>query len=154
MSAASTISRAVCTRLSSSVAPSGSRDTIPLSSFDADRSPRAVRAIPIADHVYDFVLALTRGTRVRATDPLPFLKDWVTWGAGLRGGQQLILAAKSWALLHGHFHVSIDSVKRLAIPTLRHRVITNYFAESEGITPEEIIVRIIKALPEPASGIR
>ena len=113
-----------------------------------------VRSVPVSTHVARYAVQLAAATRPTKENPFEAVRKWVTWGAGIRGGQQLILAAKSWALLHGHFHVSIDTVKRLAIPTLRHRVITNYFAESEGITPEEIIVRIIKALPEPASGIR
>ena len=87
-------------------------------------------------------------------NPFAFVKKWVTWGAGIRGGQQAILAAKAWALLHGHYHVSIEDVRRVAAPAMRHRVITNYFAESEGATPDKIIAQILKQLPVPTSGMK
>ena len=90
---------------------------------------RAVRAIPISDHVFDYVLALTRGTRVRSADPLPFLKDWVTWGAGPRASQCLVLAAKACAALAGRNHVSIEDVRRIAHPVMRHRIVTNFSSE-------------------------
>ena len=113
-----------------------------------------VRNVPVANHVARYAVRLAASTRPLADNSFDFVRNWVTWGAGIRGGQQIILAAKAWALLHGRFHVSTEDVRRLAIPALRHRVITNYFAESEGVNSDEIIKRIIKALPEPASGIR
>jgi MoxR-like ATPase len=104
----------------------------------------AIRSIPVADHVYDYCLAITRGTRVRSEDPLPFLKEWVTWGAGPRAGQFLILGAKAKAALAGRSHVSIEDVQAVAHPVLRHRIVTNFSAQAEGITSDQLIDRLLK----------
>jgi len=105
---------------------------------------RAVRSIPVADHVYDYCLALTRGTRVRSDAPLPFLKEWVTWGAGPRASQFLILGGKAKAALAGRNHVSIEDVQNVAHPVLRHRIVTNFSAAAEGITSDHLIDRMLK----------
>jgi MoxR-like ATPase len=104
---------------------------------------RAVRGIAIADHVYDYVLALTRGTRVRSDSQLPFLREWVTWGAGPRASQFLVLGAKAHAALHGRMHVSIEDVRAIVHPVLRHRIVTNFSAAAEGITSDIIIDRLV-----------
>jgi MoxR-like ATPase len=104
---------------------------------------RSVRSVPVADHVYDYVLALTRGTRVRSEAPLPFLREWVTWGAGPRAGQNLVLGAKAHAALQGRSHVAIDDVKAIVHPVLRHRIVTNFSASAEGITPDIIVDRLL-----------
>jgi MoxR-like ATPase len=103
----------------------------------------AVRGIPVADHIYDYCLALTRGTRVRSDDPLPFLTEWVTWGAGPRASQFLVLGAKACAALAGRTHVAIEDVKRVAHPVLRHRIVTNFSAAAEGITSDHLIDRLL-----------
>jgi len=113
-----------------------------------------VRSVPVSHHVARYAVRLASATRPVPGNPFDFVRKWVTWGAGIRGGQQIILAAKSWALLHGRYHVSIEDVRALATPALRHRIITNYFAESEGATPDSIIQKILEALPQPKSGIR
>jgi MoxR-like ATPase len=113
---------------------------------------RAVRAITISDHVYDYVLALTRGTRVRADSQLSFLKEWVTWGAGPRASQFLVLGAKANAALAGRKHVAIDDVKKVVHPVLRHRIVTNFSAAAEGITSDIIIDRLVKEVT-PAEGV-
>ena len=113
-----------------------------------------VRSVPVSHHVAQYAVRIASATRPTEDNPFTFVKKWVTWGAGIRGGQQIILAAKAWALLHGQYHVSAEDVRNLAVQALRHRVITNYFAESEGATPDKIICEIIKKLPEPKSGIR
>ena len=113
-----------------------------------------VRSVPVSHHVARYAVQIAASTRPNESNPFDFVKKWVTWGAGIRGGQQIILAAKAWALLHGHYHVSVGDVRHLAVAALRHRVITNYFAESEGATPDAIIRKIIQTLPEPKSGIR
>ncbi len=113
-----------------------------------------VRAVPVSDHVARYAVRLAAATRPGENNPYAYVNKYVTWGAGIRGGQQLVLAAKAWALLHGHYHVSIKDIQRLAGPALRHRVLTNYFAESEGASADGIIARLIKELPEPSSGIR
>jgi len=105
---------------------------------------QAVREIPVADEVYDYVLALARGTRVRSGDPLPFIKQWVTWGAGPRAGQNLILGAKAHAAIHGRTHVAAEDVAAVAHPVLRHRIVTNFTAQAEGITSDMIVDRLLK----------
>jgi MoxR-like ATPase len=113
-----------------------------------------VRSVPVSEHVALYAVRLASATRPNAANPFEHVRKLVTWGAGIRGGQQIILAAKAWALLHGRYHVSVKDVQQLAVPALRHRVITNYFAESEGVTPDGIVKQIIEKLPEPKSGIR
>ena len=113
-----------------------------------------VRGVPISDTVARYAVRLAASTRPECEIAPDFVKKYVTWGAGIRGSQQIILAAKAWALLHGRFHVAVDDIKRLAHPILRHRIITNYFAESEGANADKIIEQLVKTLPEPVSGIR
>jgi len=113
---------------------------------------RAVRSIPIADHVSDYVLALTRGTRVRSDSPLPFLTEWVTWGAGPRASQFLVLGAKACAAIAGRSHVAIEDVRQVAHPVLRHRIVTNFSAAAEGVTSNTIIDRLLAEV-EPAAGV-
>ena len=113
---------------------------------------RVVRSVPIADRVYDYVLALTRGTRVKSDAPLAFLRDWVTWGAGPRASQYLVLAAKAHAALAGRDHASVEDVRAVAKPVLRHRVITNYAAQQEGMTPDVIIDRMLDEV-DPAAAV-
>ncbi|MCC7011500.1 MAG: AAA family ATPase [Planctomycetes bacterium] len=113
---------------------------------------RVVRSIPAVDHVLDYALSLTRGTRVKSESPLPFLKDWVTWGAGPRAGQNLVLAAKAHAALAGRDHTAIEDVQAIAKPVLRHRIITNYAAEQEGMTSDVIVERMLKEI-DPTAGV-
>lgn len=112
-----------------------------------------VLKVPVSDKAALYAVRLAAATRPVKENPLDYIKKWVTWGAGIRGGQQIILAAKAWALLHGRYHVSYEDIEALAIPALRHRVITNYFAESEGVDADEIIARVMKNIQPPASGI-
>ena len=114
---------------------------------------RAVRAIPVSDHVYDYALALTRGTRVRSDSSLGFVKSWIEWGAGPRASQFLILGAKAQAAVAGRDHVSVDDVRAVARPVLRHRIVTTFSAAAEGITPDHVIERLIENVdPERAVG--
>jgi MoxR-like ATPase len=76
-----------------------------------------------------------------------FIRDYVTWGAGPRASQYLVLAAKARAVLRGRFHVSCDDVRAVAAPVLRHRIITNFNAEADGIKPDDIVRRLIDSLP-------
>lgn len=116
------------------------------------RCQRLVRSVPVSDHVIDYAVKLSAATRP-VEGALEDIRKWVTWGAGPRGSQQIILAAKAWSLIHGRLHVSADDVRTMALPALRHRIITNYFAEAEGATPDKIIKMLIKHVPEPKSGI-
>ena len=111
-----------------------------------------VRAIPVADHVLDYCLAITRGTRVRSGEPLPFLTEWVSWGAGPRASQFLILGAKVRAALEGRDHVAIEDVRWVSHPVLRHRIVTSFSARAEGITSDHVIDRIISEV-DPSGGV-
>ena len=108
-----------------------------------------VRKTPVSSHVGAYVTRLVRATRPDAPDAADFIKNWVRWGAGPRAGQYLILAAKSSALLHGRLNVSCDDVRAYALPVLRHRVLCNFAAASEGVDSDEIVRRLIASVPEP-----
>ncbi len=112
----------------------------------------AVRQMPVADSVYDYALALTRGTRVRAGSALSFMQEWVTWGAGPRASQFLILGAKAHAAVAGRAHVSADDVRAVAHPVLRHRIVTNFSASAEGITSDVLIDRMLDEI-RPGAGV-
>ncbi len=106
-----------------------------------------VRRIPIADHVVDFAMSLARATRVLKEEALDFVKEWLSWGAGPRASQFLILGGKARAVLQGRSYVSTDDIAAVAHPVLRHRLITNFNAEAEGITTDKIIDRLLEAVP-------
>jgi MoxR-like ATPase len=108
-----------------------------------------VRKTPVSRHVGAYATRLVRATRPDASDAPDFIKNWVRWGAGPRAGQYLILAAKSHALLQGRLNVSCDDVRSYALPVLRHRVLCNFAAASEGVDSDEIIRRLVEAVPEP-----
>jgi MoxR-like ATPase len=108
-----------------------------------------VRKTPVSAHVGAYATRLVRATRPDAPDAPDFIKNWVRWGAGPRAGQYLILAAKSHALLQGRLNVSCDDVRSYALPVLRHRVLCNFAAASEGVDSDEIVRRLLEAVPEP-----
>ena len=106
-----------------------------------------VRKVPASDHAIKYALALVRQTRVTEPGCPKFVKDWLSWGAGPRAVQNLILGAKARALLYGRPSVSTDDVKALALPVLRHRILTNFTAASEGVTTDTVITRILEETP-------
>jgi MoxR-like ATPase len=106
-----------------------------------------VRKVPVADHVIRYALALTRMTRVTEGGVPQFVKDYVGWGAGPRASQYLILAGKARALLKGRYHVSTEDIRQVAAPVLRHRIVTNFNAEAEGIRADNIVTKLIDAIP-------
>jgi MoxR-like ATPase len=106
-----------------------------------------VRRVPATDHVIQYTLALVRQTRVGEPGVPKFVRDWLSWGAGPRAVQYLILGAKARALLHGRTHVQTEDVQALAFPVLRHRILTNFTAASEGITPDTVIDKLIQETP-------
>jgi MoxR-like ATPase len=108
---------------------------------------RLVRRVPVSDHVIQYTLALVRQTRVGEPGVPKFIKDWLSWGAGPRAVQYLILGAKARALLYGRAHAQTDDIEALAYPVLRHRILTNFTAASEGVTPDQVIERILKETP-------
>ena len=108
-----------------------------------------VRKTPVSQHVAAYVTRLIRATRPDQPDAPDFIKNWVRWGAGPRAGQFLILAAKSNALLQGRLNVSCDDVRAYALPVLRHRVLCNFAAASEGVDSDAVVKRLVEQIPEP-----
>ncbi len=106
-----------------------------------------VRRMPVADHVYTYAERLVRVTRPKSAEALDFCKKWLTWGAGPRAGLNLILAAKARAMLNGQYHVSCDDVAAVAPPVFRHRIILNFAAQSEAVTPDDITRKILETVP-------
>jgi MoxR-like ATPase len=111
-----------------------------------------VRKIPVSDHVIKYATRLVRTTRPGDPRAVDFIKQYVSTGAGPRAGQYLILAAKARAVLEGRIHVSCNDVRRAALPVLRHRLYTNFTADSEGVTPASLIERLVKAVAEPSEA--
>jgi MoxR-like ATPase len=114
---------------------------------------RLVRRVPVPESVARYAVALTRASRPDKNGGLDFIKEWVNWGASLRASQYLILGGKARALLNGRFNVSIEDIQSLAYPVMRHRILTNFHAESQRITTEEIIRRLLETVPVPKSGL-
>jgi len=109
------------------------------------RLQQLVRQVPISDDLIDYVNRVVRATRPATTDN-SFVKEWVDWGAGPRAGQAMILTAKARALQHGRLSVTLDDLKNVAYPVLRHRVIVNFKAEAEAINSDDVTRELLKAL--------
>ena len=107
-----------------------------------------VRRVPVADHVARYALHLARLTRPGLLDAPQFVRDYVSWGAGPRASQYLVLGAKARAVLHGRYHAECDDVRAVAPPVLRHRIMTNFNAEAEGVKPDQIIRNLIEVVSE------
>src|SRR4029079_18062313 len=121
--------------------------TSTLSANDILELSRIVRRVPVADHLARYAIQFARRTRVGYGGVPPMGRDYVSWGAGPRASQYLVLAAKARAVLHGRYYVSGDDIRAVAPPVLRHRIVTNFNAEAEGIKPNEIIRRLIELIP-------
>ena len=111
-----------------------------------------VRQVPIADHIVTWAMRLARQTRRIEGDVPQFVNDYVAWGAGPRASQYLVLAAKARAILRGRFHVSLEDIRAVAHPVLRHRIITNFNAEAEGITTDRLVDWLLRDVPVEDSG--
>src|SRR5215216_5171776 len=111
-----------------------------------------IRRVPIADPVARYAVSLARTSRPGPNAP-DFIKQWVSYGASTRAPQQLILGGKARALMDGRYNVSFEDIRALAKPVLRHRVLTNFHAESERVTSDQIIEKLVKAVPLPKSGM-
>src|SRR5258705_5674539 len=127
--------------------------TRPVSGADLVAFQRLVRRVPVADPVLRYALSLVRTSRPKAKHAPESVKKWVAFGASVRAAQFLVLGAKARALTQGRYHVSYDDIRSLAHPALRHRVLTNFRAESEGITTDSIIDELLGAVPMPKSGM-
>jgi MoxR-like ATPase len=108
---------------------------------------RLVREVPISDHLIRYTLALVRQTRVHEPGAPEFIRQQLAWGAGPRAVQFLIIGGKARALLHGRAHVTIEDIQALAKPVLRHRLVVNFAAESEGVTTDQIVQRLLESTP-------
>ena len=122
-----------------------------LSGTDILELQEIVRKVPVADHVSKYAVRLTRLTRREKGEVPDFIRDYVSWGAGPRASQYLVLAAKARAVLYGRYYVSSDDIRAVAGPVLRHRIITNFNAEAEGLKPDDIVRRLVKAVPVDAN---
>lgn len=106
-----------------------------------------VRRVPASDHVVRFALALVRQTRVSEPGAPEYLQGLLTWGAGPRAVQHLLLGGKARALLHGRTHLSCEDIQALAKPVLRHRIVTTFAADAEGVTADRVIDRLLAETP-------
>ena len=110
-----------------------------------------VRRVPIGEHVLNYAITLCRRTRRLEPDAPDFIREWVTWGAGPRASQFLVIGAKARALMEGRPYVSTEDIAALVHPVLRHRIITNFSAEAEGITSDKIIDQLLETVPKHRS---
>ena len=108
---------------------------------------KLVRRAPVADHIFHYAATIVRATR-RDDELAPeFIKDWLSYGAGPRASIFLILAGKARAILHGRVHVAVEDVQAVALPILRHRIIPNFAAQSEGLSADDIIAKLLETIP-------
>ena len=108
----------------------------------------AVRRMPVADHVIDYAQKIVGATRGKTPQALDFCKKWLSWGAGPRATLSLIMAAKAHAILKGQVYVGCENVAAIALPILRHRIIPNFTAQSEGVTSDDITRKILQTIPQ------
>jgi len=116
---------------------------------DVLRFHELVRSVPVAQEIVRYAVRLAAASRPQQPGAAAFINEWVSWGAGTRAGQFLVLGGKARALLQGRAHVTVEDIQALAYPTLRHRILLNYRAEAEGITAMEIIRRLLEAEKPP-----
>jgi MoxR-like ATPase len=124
-----------------------------LSGADILEFQQIVRQVIVSDEVARYAVRLAAASRPGQPDTSEFIEKYVKWGAGLRASQALILGAKARALMNGRHHVAVKDIQALACPILRHRVITNFYAESERLNADSIIARVIEAVPLPKSNM-
>ncbi len=123
-----------------------------LSGDDVLRIQSLIRQVPIADHVVRYVLRLVRATRIREASKKPtVVENYVSWGAGPRASQYITMAAKAKAILSGATHVMPEHIRAVALPVLRHRIITNFNAEADGITTDDIVTDLLERIPVEGS---
>ena len=125
----------------------------PVSGADLIAFKELVRKVPVAEPVMRHALDIVRATRPRAKESTDFINKWVAFGASVRAAQYLVLGGKARALTSGRYHVSFDDIRALAHPVLRHRIITNFHAQSEGVTTDLITDKLLETVPMPRSGM-
>jgi MoxR-like ATPase len=123
-----------------------------LSGEDILRLQQVVRRVPVADHVLEYARDLARASRPATNEAPDFVNEMVNWGAGPRASIYMILAAKARAILRGRYHATTEDVREMALPVLRHRVLTTFNAEAAGVTSDEIVLRLMSQI-RPAEGL-
>ena len=120
-----------------------------LSGADIIQIQQLVRRVPVADHVYRYAMNIARSTRVsgNASGAPDFVREWIAWGAGPRASQYLVLGGKARAILTGRFYVTTEDIQACALPVLRHRLVTNFNAESQGVTTDSIVKKLLETIP-------
>jgi len=127
--------------------------TAVFTSEDMAEFARLVRAVPVAEPVARYAVQLAHATRPSSESAPDFVKKWVSWGAGTRASQNLILAAKARAVLNGRYHVSCSDIAAVAPPVLRHRILTNFRAEADQVNVETVIQQLLETVKEPQSNL-
>src|SRR5687767_6947497 len=125
----------------------------PVSGPDLVAFQRLVRRVPVADPVMRYALALVRASRPKNASCPEAIKKWIAFGASVRAAQYLVLAGKARALTSGRYHVSFDDIRAVAHSVMRHRVLTNFHAQSEGITTDSLVDKLLQSVPAPRSGM-
>jgi MoxR-like ATPase len=114
---------------------------------------KVVRRVPVADAVVRYAVKLVRATRPGGDGAPDFVKQWLAYGASVRAAQSMILGGKARSLLQGRSHVTFDDIKALARPVLRHRLLRNFQAQSERVTTDQLVDRLLETVPLPKSGL-
>jgi MoxR-like ATPase len=114
---------------------------------------RLVRNVPVAEPVLRYAVNLVRASRPGANGALSFIQQWVSYGASVRAAQYLVLGGKARALMRGRYHVTFEDIRALAHPVLRHRILTNFHAESERVSTNSLVDQLLAAVPVPQSGL-
>ena len=109
-----------------------------------------IREVLVRDDLYDYAVRLVQASRITKDSCLPYAKRWVSWGAGPRACQNLVLGAKAHAFFAGRTHITTDDIRAVALPVLRHRIIVNYAAVAEGIRSDDVVRELVKSVPAPA----
>ncbi|MEN8376765.1 MAG: AAA family ATPase, partial [Gemmatimonadota bacterium] len=112
-----------------------------------------IRRVPVAEEVLKYAVQLVRTSRPNPNGSPEFIKKWVAYGASVRAAQYLILGGKARAITRGRYHVTFEDVRALAAPVLRHRVLTNFHADAEGMTTDRLVENLLEAVPQPSSGM-
>ena len=119
-----------------------------LAAADIVRLQKVVRSVPVSEHIVSYAVRLSRATRPGGEGPA-FVRDWVAWGAGPRASQYLVLGGKARAILHGRETPAAEDIRAVAPAVLRHRIVTNFNAEADGIKPDDIIAKLLDEVREP-----
>ena len=114
---------------------------------------KVIAQLPVAEPILRYAVSLASRSRPNHPEAPPFIREYVSWGASLRASHYLVLGAKARAALAGRPHVALEDVRAVALPVLRHRIVTNFHAESQGVKPDTIVQRLLETVPPPKSGL-